>query len=146
MTSQNSLMTTVQVNVSADVFPTEDPEKVASCVRMFARLGLLEYSRGVGRDSLHGKGKGPASLEPLRNALRRQRTLDVARANILRGLTGSATYFSLHKQAAYAGHAVFVSSDSESPLGAVRFEVVCDNLPALVDWLATKTVRGEPAD
>jgi predicted RNA binding protein with dsRBD fold (UPF0201 family) len=136
----------VQVCVEARVYVTEDEQKVREALTKFIELDTVEYFKGDDYGSLRGKGSGKQCLMPLRNALRRQRTLDVARSYITRSLTPVGFNFEINKQAAYAGSVVFCSDPSESPLGPISIRVGTSAPQMLLDWLATPTIDGVPID
>ncbi len=70
--------------------------------------------------------------------------MDAARKSLFAGVRGDLLEFSLNKQAAFAGRVSFCGSESESPLGPIRFLVGCPNPTLLIEWLAPKTVQGRP--
>lgn len=129
------------------VYITEDRDRVVRALENMARFPQIETVEEHDHYSvLQGVSNEKESLEPLRRILRTQRTLEVARSYMLRTLTPTSFSFELHKQAAYAGAAVFCSVPSESPLGPISFRVESDNPQAILDWLATPTVDGVPID
>lgn len=132
--------------VSARVYATEDECKVREAIVKFVNLKTIEFFRGEEYDSLNGRGEGKQCLTRLRSALRKQKTLDVARSYIMRRLTPVGFSFEINKQAAYVGAVVFCSDSSESPLGSISFRVDTSDPQTLLDWLATPTVDGVPVD
>jgi predicted RNA binding protein with dsRBD fold (UPF0201 family) len=49
---------------------------------------------------------------------------------------GNTTWFLLNKQAAVAGSVVIIENEQESPLGPITVTIDCEELDAVVDWLA----------
>lgn len=120
--------------VRAEVYPTENPEKVKAAIRNLFEAAVKE-EEGESVKYLVATGEGRESLKRFYTLLRSQGILDSARRILL-----SKTSFSLNKQAAYAG----VISFSESTLlGSVEVEIYDENIEKLVDWLSPKTIGGK---
>lgn len=83
---------------------------------------------------------GPDSLKLLYEILRRQKILDSARSEMLRGLDGDIISFRLNKQAALMGFVSFPAK--EEPLGSIHVKITGGE--RVVDWLAPKTENGIP--
>lgn len=134
----------VRVVVEAEVRPTEDYEKVLEAVKAFFEPDSLRIEK-AGRSTIIVAQSGSLmSLEKLHQALRLERILDAARKAMKKGLQGDTLVFYVHKQAALRGRLSFVSSDSESPLGAIRFTIYHPDLESVIDWLAPPTRQGKP--
>ncbi len=132
----------LRIRVSVEVRPTEDPSKVkAALLNVFTpeRLDEVEESYGL---RLIGHSSSLDSLEKLRELLRRERILDAAHRVIKAGMREGFLTFHLNKQAAYMGRVSF-SDPGESPLGAITFEIWCDDARGMLNWLAPKTVGGQ---
>ena len=134
----------IKVFVTCEVRPTEDVEKVKKAVEnMFtwSRITIEERDR---LKYILAEGEGHECLEKLHSLLRRHRILDAARSNLKKWVRGNTATFHLNKQAAYMGSPSFCLPKRESPLGPITFQVACDNLDALINWLAPRTSRGAP--
>lgn len=83
---------------------------------------------------------GPESLKVMHDLLRRQKILDAARSEMLRGLVDDATSFRLNKQAALMGVISFPAE--EEPLGSIHVRITGGE--RIVDWLAPQTENGIP--
>jgi predicted RNA binding protein with dsRBD fold (UPF0201 family) len=137
----------ILVTAFVRVYVTEDRDRVVRALANMVRVAQIDSVEKTDvYELLRAVGHGKESLEPLRNTLRRQRTLDAARSYIARGMGPNRLDFHLHKQAAYVGAAVFCSTQSESPLGPISIRVECGDPQAVLDWLATPTVDGVPID
>ncbi len=133
--------------VRAEVYPTENPEKVKAAIRnLFEAAVKEEESEGV--KYLAAAGEGRESLKRFYTLLRSQGILDSARRILLSKIEGGKTSFSLNKQVAYAG----VISFSESTLkkipkppllGSVEVEIYDEEIEKLADWLSPKTIGGK---
>jgi len=133
-----------RVEVRAPLYPTEDERKVKEAVENVFSPGEWRVEEGVEGRVLVASSNTLASLSKLRERLRRQRTLDAARYMMRRFSSVDRLTFYLHKQAAYAGHAVFCLPEGESPLGAIQVTVEGGDLKKILDWLAPPTVDGKP--
>jgi predicted RNA binding protein with dsRBD fold (UPF0201 family) len=132
-------MDEINVQVEADVNPTENEEKVRRAVEnMFNNLELEVKPQRQG-SLLVGMGKGMDSLTKLYNLLRREKIRDAARGVLYAGLNGKSIVFYLNKQVAYVGHVSFSNPVGESPLGPIKVEIHCANPRELIDWLAPRT-------
>ncbi len=132
-------MEEIEVHIEAEINPTEDEAKVKRAVENL--FGNVEFKVKPQRRGslLVANGSGMEALTKLQNLLRRERIRDAARTVLYAGLSGSAVVFYLNKQVAYAGHVSFSQPLGESALGAVRVEIRCSNLRAVVDSLAPRT-------
>lgn len=134
----------IKVLVTCEVRPTEDIEKVKKAVEnMFTYLKLTIEERD-GLKYILAEGEGHECLEKLHKLLRRHRILDAARSYLKKWMRGNMITFYLNKQAAYMGSPSFCLPKHESPLGPITFEVTCDNIDALINWLTPRTVKGTP--
>jgi len=133
-----------RVEVRVPLYPTEDEGKVREAVENVASLAEWRIVEEADGRFLLASSNTLACLSKLREKLRRQRTLDAARYMMRRFSTPSRLVFYLHKQAAYAGYAVFCLPEGESPLGAIQVVVEASDLKKALDWLAPPTADGKP--
>lgn len=139
-------MDQINVQVEADVNPTENEDKVKGAVEnMFNNLNW-EVKPLKQRNLLIGIGKGMNSLTMLRNLLRRENIRDAARGVFYEGLKGKDIVFHLNKQVACVGHISFSNPVGESPLGPIKVKIKCDDPRELIDWLAPRTIRNSGRD
>jgi len=134
----------VSVVVEAEVRPTEDQEKVLKAVKAFFDPETLRVERAGRSTIIVASSRAITSLEKLHQALRIERILDAARKAMKRGVQGGTLVFYIHKQAALKGRLSFVSSDAESPLGAIKFVISHPDPDKVIDWLAPPTRQGKP--
>lgn len=125
----------LHLKVEAEVYPTEDPEKVLEAVRkIFPRIDLRV--RWTDSSALvEGSGEGLEALENLKRLLRERRIRAAARRILKSLIKENVLVFYLNKQAAYVGKASFTEPFVESPLPPIRVEVRADNLEEVVEWL-----------
>lgn len=123
------------LKVEAEVYPTEDPEKVLEAVRkIFPRIDLRV--RWTDSSALvEGSGEGLEALENLKRLLRERRIRAAARRILKSLIKENILVFYLNKQAAYVGKASFTEPFVESPLPPIRVEVRADDLEEVVEWL-----------
>ena len=129
--------------MEAESRPTEDPEKVKEAILQIIEPEEINIE-GDDFKRIIACSTRIESLEKLRRLLRTQRILDAARGAMKKGLGKELLTFYLHKQALYAGRLSFVSSDSESPLGAVHVIIRHPEIRKVLDWLAPPTKHGRP--
>ncbi|HID26894.1 MAG TPA: hypothetical protein EYP22_03510 [Methanosarcinales archaeon] len=126
------------IKVSSIINPTELSEKVEYAIRnIFPNLDFkIEENKIIGIGSLN-------NLEKLHDLLRKQKILDTARAELLKGVIGNKIKFALNKQVAYVGKVNF-PADKES-LGSIFVEIEVsdlDNIMKIINYLAPETVDG----
>ena len=125
---------TIQIVVKAEtpLNPSEFPEKVCSAINNVIDNCQIDskYGRIVGR------AIGGESLNTIYEHIRSRVALGVLRKALLDNRIADATWFLLNKQAAAAGTVVLVENKEESPLGAIKVTLECDELETVIDWLA----------
>jgi len=129
----------IRVVIRAQVWPTEEFEKVRKAVENLFNVESVKQEKVGGYTYLVAEGKGRKVLDKFREALRRRQILDSARSILQRGLSKGRLTFFLHKQAAVYGVPTFCVNDITSPLGPIEVIVEGDNLSDLIDWLAPST-------
>lgn len=136
----------MEVEVRTEIRYTENPQKVKKAVLNFFSPDSVKVEEYRDYKVLVARGKSPRCLMKLYSALRTQRILDAARKYMKSGSVGNTIVFHLHKQAAYVGAISFCSiPERESPLGAITFIIVTNDVKRLINWLTPRTVEGSPA-
>ena len=133
-------MDEIDVQIQADINPTEDEAKVKRAIENI--FGNVEFEvtplkRG---SQLIARTRGVDGLTKIYNLLRRERIRDAARAVLYACTSSNTIIFYLNKQVAYAAHVSFSQPVAESPLGPIKVEIRCDNPRELIDWLAPRTM------
>ncbi len=132
-------MDEVDVQMEAEVHPTEDVNKVKRAIENVFGAVEFELKPSDGKDILVARAKGTSGLMRFQSLLRQERILDAARAVLMEGLSkGSVTFF-LNKQVAYVERVSFSKPAAESPLGPIKVLVKCERPRELIDWIAPKT-------
>jgi uncharacterized protein len=128
------LPTDIQIMVKAEtpLNPSEYPEKVCSAVNNV--INNCQIDSKFGR--IVGRAIGGESLNTVYEHIRSRAALGVLRRALLDNRITDATWFLLNKQAAAAGTVVLVENKEESPLGAIKVTLECDELETVIDWLA----------
>lgn len=131
----------VTVEVWAELFPTEDVEKVKKSIE-----NVLTVELEVFNDKIQGEGKLDSLLK-LHKMLRKEKILDSARIPMSANLEDNQTSFTfrLNKQAAYAGKASFPAD--AGVLGTIHVRILDDSkakLEEVIDWLAPPTEEEKP--
>jgi predicted RNA binding protein with dsRBD fold (UPF0201 family) len=133
-------MDEIDIQIQADINPTEDDAKVKRAIENIFNKVEFEVEPSKRGRLLIARTKGIDGLTKLSNLLRRERIRDAAKVVLHAGTSAHTIVFYLNKQVAYAGHVSFSQAIAESPLGPIRVEIRCDNPRELVDWLAPKTI------
>jgi len=125
----------VEVRVEAEVYPTEDPEKVLEAVKkIFSEIDLnIRWLDGAA--VVEGVGEGLKVLENLKRLIRERRIRASARRILKSSISGARLIFNLNKQAAYAGKVSFTEPYLESPLPPIRVEIRSNDLEGVIEWL-----------
>lgn len=124
----------VEVAASARCYPTEDAERVSRCLlNIFPDAELREEDGKV--TAIAG------GLARFKELIRNHRILDSTRAVLLRGMTDDRITFHLNKQAAFVGKISF--AEGNAPLGHIEVVIKGNELEALIDDVAPRTVDGE---
>lgn len=112
--------------------PSESPEKVRAALSNVLDNGMIEVKHG----RVIGRATGSESLNTIYEQVRSRAALGVLRKALLNNRTMDSTWFLLNKQAASAGTVVIVEHKDESPLGAIKITIECDELDSVLDWLS----------
>lgn len=124
----------VEVVASARWYPTEDIERVRRCLlNIFPGAELRQDEDTV--------TAATCDLARFKELIRNHRILDSTRAVMLRGMTEGEIAFRLNKQAAFVGKISF--AEGNAPLGHIDVVIRGDELEALIDDVAPRTVDGE---
>ena len=134
----------VKVEVEAEVYPTEDLEKVRiALLNLFPDLNFeMKQSDGF-KKILIGNSSEKDSLRNLKQLIMSERIRDAARSTIFSNMLNDSVVFFLNKQVAYADHISFCMPKGESPLGPIKITLKSNKLQQLIDWLApsSKSVK-----
>jgi hypothetical protein len=123
----------IELKVEAAVNPSEDPQKVINAIEMVIHRCSPEFRYG---SRIVGRAAGSEPLSLLYEQVRSRSAMGVLRRMLIDNRAGDSTWFFLNKQAATAGIAAVIEDEQESPLGPIRVTITCEELDAVVDWLA----------
>jgi|Deesub1362A_J573_1020465.scaffolds.fasta_scaffold00016_197 hypothetical protein len=134
----------MEVIVSAELFPTEDPERVKKAVSNLFDLEV-QLVKKDGKTSVIGSAKNKKSLNKLYSLIRSQYILDSARKILKSSIDKEKVVFELNKQAAYMGIVNFLKTSQDDIskshlLGSIRVEIRDKEIDKLIDWLAPSTI------
>lgn len=136
----------IKVTVSADVYSTENEDKVRDAVsNIFPNIDL-EIEEFGKLQRLTGKGN-ISSLETLHYLIREEEIIDTSRTRLNVGMDeeGKFTYFIISKQVATVGRLNYPARDE--PLGSIKFFIDADSadeMERLLEWLTPPTEDGVP--
>ncbi len=127
----------VEVLIETDVHPTEDEEKVIDAVKNLFPDAEIRIEGG----KLLAKAR---DLRKFRDLLRRQRILDTARTELIKGRSDSEVIVYLNKQTATVSRINFCDENAVlSPL-KVTFRLLNVPFGRFLDYLAPETRGGKP--
>jgi predicted RNA binding protein with dsRBD fold (UPF0201 family) len=146
----------IHVNVSAPVYPTEDPEKVIRAISALFTYIKIEKDdikpserEAEVSPSLFLSGEGGIDLLlTLHGLIRREEIIDSVRNKALNaGLSSDGLFvrFLLNKQAAFVGIPSIPAQ--EEPLGSIEVIIKADSqeeMKRLFEWLLPPTEEGRP--
>jgi uncharacterized protein len=123
----------IEVKVESSVSPSECPEKVISAITNVIDKCSPDFRYG---SRVIGRASGSESLRTIYEQIRSKASMGVLRRMLLYHKIADTTYFLLNKQAASSGIVVVIEDVKESPLGPISVTIDCDELDALICWLA----------
>ncbi|MCG3217742.1 MAG: hypothetical protein KAR35_01990 [Candidatus Heimdallarchaeota archaeon] len=124
--------------------PTEEKQKLLD-IFTFLLPGkeVLEDERKDGL-YLYATAEGLHPLDHFRSIIERLFLLDTTRQVFFHSILGNKTTLYLSKNAASMGRFSFLERDNQPPLGAIYFTLISGNLEQVIDYVAPRTVNGEP--
>lgn len=132
-------MDTLTVFIQTEIKPTENHEKVEAAISNLFGNVKIKIDTGYNSEILKVEMKGKESLFRFRDLLRLDQIRSAAKKVLFRGITEKNIVFFLNKQVAFANHISFSEEESESPLGPIRVQIICDDPQSLIIWLTPKT-------
>ena len=126
----------IRVSIEAEVYPTEDVAKLECAIRnIFPLITLNLHKDTEASMKILGASERLDVLRKLRELLRQDRIRSAAKSIMFSSITGTSLNVDLNKQAAYVGHASFVTDTGEPPLGSIRLHLECEAPHTVVEWL-----------
>lgn len=123
----------IQVDIETDMHPTESKKRIEQAVRnLFPDAVFEKEAVRVLRATAKGIGH-------LKERIARQQIRDSARKVLLKGIRDGHLFFSVSKQAAFAGR---VNFSRDGPLGDLIVIIRTDDPQGVVDFLSEKEVHG----
>ena len=133
-------MESFKVRIEAQVYPTEDPEKVKQAIGNLYEGPLVLEEFGGGRvRTFKGLAEGLEALKGMRDILKRDRVRAAAHAALMAGLSGDGVPVYLNKQVAFTKHVSFCGPEFESPLGPITVRIEGEDPLRAVEWLTSRT-------
>lgn len=127
----------VEVEIETKVNPTEDPDKVVQAVKNL----FPDADISIEGETLKAKAW---DLRKFRDLLRRQRILDTARTELIKGKINNETRIYLNKQTAYIGKINFADEDAILSPIVVTFKLYGIPFGKFLDYMAPQTKAGKP--
>ncbi|RLI77666.1 hypothetical protein DRP05_09470 [Archaeoglobales archaeon] len=135
----NQLARYVEVEIETTIFPTEDEEKVVDAVKNLFPKAKIKIENG----KLYAK---TTDLNKFRELLRRQRILDTARTELIKGKQNDEIIVYLNKQTATISRINFCEENAIlSPL-KVTFKLYNVPFGRFLDYLTPQTKDGKPIE
>ena len=123
----------VELKIEATVNPSESSDKVISAITNIFDGCSPELKFG---SLIVARCFDLGCLTITYDQVRSRAALGVFRRMLVDNRLSNTTWFLLNKQAAFAGVVVLTEDETESPLGPIRVQIVCEELDELIDWLA----------
>ena len=137
----------IELHISTKLYPTEDRENIISLFNLFYDFSNVKINEENSEHVriIEASAEGRKSLNFLFQQIRRQRTVEAVRKQVLRrmDLNHQKVTFYLHKQAAVVGQIHFCELAGESPLGPIIVTVSTEDPVWFVDWLTPHTENGQ---
>nr|3C9G_A Chain A, UPF0200/UPF0201 protein AF_1395 [Archaeoglobus fulgidus DSM 4304]3C9G_B Chain B, UPF0200/UPF0201 protein AF_1395 [Archaeoglobus fulgidus DSM 4304] len=128
----------VEIEIRTKIHPTESEDKVLKAIRNIFPDAEIEISE---EGEVYGRAY---SLDRFRELLRKQRILDTARSEILKGRNGKEVTIYLNKQTATVSRINFC--DENAVLSPIKVTFRLNNIPfsRFLDYIAPETKDGRP--
>ncbi len=125
----------VSLNIRAEcyVYPSEDSAKVIKAVKNV----LDNCAPELTNNKVLAVSKNAESLGTIYEQARSRAILGVFRRVLEYNTIANSTWFYLNKQAAHAGIVSICEEESESPLGPIKITITSNQLPSIINWLAS---------
>jgi predicted RNA binding protein with dsRBD fold (UPF0201 family) len=127
----------VELRIKAHVNPSESSEKVFQAIKNVLEKCSLELKYG---SIIIGKSIESDSINIIHDQVRSKAAMGVLRRVLSQNRIGDTSWFLLNKQAASAHSVVVIENEQESPLGPIKVMIECNELDAVIDWLAPAPV------
>ena len=139
----------IEVEIKAEVNPTEESEQVLIAMRNFADFSPDKVQKEEIGDNYFlytVKVSGRTSLQSMFLGLRSQRTVESARKLLMRKKREESVSFMLHKQGLFVQKFHFCHNPEESPMGPVWINIKSDDITRLLEYLVPHTIKGQPQE
>ncbi|MEM0444808.1 MAG: RNA-binding domain-containing protein [Nitrososphaerota archaeon] len=127
----------VRIHVRAEVFPTEDVERVARAVKKVFPAIEFRVSEQGGRVFLEGESSEVSALKYLKENWRMRRVRSTVERMLRAQASGKVVRSRLSKQGAYVGVASLLGEDERPGVGEIFLEVETDDVEGLIRWLTS---------
>jgi uncharacterized protein len=127
----------VELRIKAYVNPSESSEKVFQAIKNVLEKCSLELKYG---SIIIGKSIESDSINIIHDQVRSKAAMGVLRRVLSQNRIGDTSWFLLNKQAASAHSVVVIENEQESSLGPIKVMIECNELDAVIDWLAPAPV------
>lgn len=136
----------ILVNISTQVFPTEDLNVIKKIFNYFSNFEQLEETtpNEKGIFEVSASIEGLAGLTFLFRQSRKQRIVQAIRNHVenVMDLYANTCVFMLNKQALTQGFIGICQTPSESPLGPIHIKISATNIERVIDYLFPPTEKG----
>ena len=137
----------IKLHLQTKLNPTEEREKIAGLFNLFYEFPTFSISDPDEEQvcTFEAEAEGPDTLNYLFNQIRRQRTVEAVRKQVLRrmDLNHQSVSFMVHKQALMNSKIVLCTQSTESPLGPIYVTITADNIERTINYLFPPTEDGK---
>ena len=134
----------IKIDIKIPLYPTEKRERVLRCIENLVEGKINDIKEEEYRDyKILTIPNVPVNiLSRIFSEIRQKKILDTVRECIEIDRMHNAVIIYLHKQALYNNKIAIITSDTTSSLGYVELWIYTEDPDKVLDWLATKTIKG----
>ncbi|MCS7146101.1 MAG: RNA-binding domain-containing protein [Nitrososphaerota archaeon] len=125
----------LRIVVRAEVYPTEDVERVVRAVRKVFPTLEFRVSEEGGRVHVEAESTELSALKYLKDNWRLRRVRKAVERILKSGSGSGVVRARLSKHAAYVGVASLLDEDERPGVGEISLEVETDEVEELIKWL-----------
>ena len=137
----------IELHLSTKLYPTEDRENIISLFNLFYDFSNVKINEENSEHVriIEASAEGRKSLNYLFQQIRRQRTVEAVRKQVLRrmDLNHQKVTFYLHKQALMNNKIVLCKNQDESPLGPLILTIKAKDIEHIIEYLFPPTKDGK---
>lgn len=120
-----------KIHVSAQIHPSEDPEKIKSAMLNIVPFIDVVISEGM----IHGHSTDIHSLGKIHESIQSKQTSSAYKRQLQNNSNDNQTWIYLNKQAAFVDNIALCKEEDESPLGPIQINIDSNDIRSLIGWM-----------